>query len=304
MDDHRTRENDQQNSYYGYDVEEFKNTELGENRELDTKRTSLIERLKREKGIGVIFASLLFVLGKFKFLILILSKFKFLLVLLKLGKFAATLGSMFIMVIVYAKLYTWAFGIGFVLLIFIHEMGHYLMAKKIKLPVSMPLFIPFVGAFIKMKEQPENATAEAKVAIGGPLLGSFGALLCLRLYSATNRDFFLALAYIGFMLNLFNLIPIYPLDGGRIVSAISPKIWLIGIPLMLIAAIKFYNPIIIIFLILGIAQAYHQWKKPDKKYFQTDIKTKMVFSIAYFSMVILLGIGMVYINSIHGNLSL
>lgn len=108
---------------------------------------------KNKKGLWALLAGLFLLLSKFKFgLVFLFSKLKFVLVFLNLGKFLTTFGSMLLMVWIYARFYGWVFGIGFVLLIFIHEMGHFLTARRVGLKVSAPLFIPFVGAFISMKE--------------------------------------------------------------------------------------------------------------------------------------------------------
>lgn len=244
---------------------------------------------KSKKGIWALLVAFLLLLGKLKFVF----------IFLKLGKLLTTFGSMLVMIVVYAQMYGWGYGVGFVLLIFIHEMGHYFVAKQLKLNVSAPLFIPFVGAFISMKEMPRDAVTEAKVALGGPILGSLGAVLCLLIGNEMGSDFFLALAYSGFMINIFNLIPIHPLDGGRIVSAISPKLWYVGIPVMAFAAIFFFNPIIIIFLILGIIQVYKQWKSPDEEYYNTPSSMRKTFAALYFGLITLLGFGMFYIHSFH-----
>lgn len=247
---------------------------------------------KKKKGLWILFTGLL----------AILSKLKFLLVILKFSKFASTFISMFLMIFIYAQMYGWSFGIGFVLLLFVHEMGHYLTAKYLNLDVSVPIFIPFVGALINMKEQPNNAVTEAKMAIGGPILGSIGAFACFISYYIFNQDFLLALAYVGFMLNLFNLIPLHPLDGGRTVSAISPKLWLIGIPVGVVAIFKFFNPILILILILGVIQFINQWKNPDKAYYDVPIKTRILFALIYFGLMTMLGIGMTYIHSVNVNM--
>jgi Zn-dependent protease len=284
------------------------NIDKDENEEKDTidgnieiKEENLITKLKDKKGIWGVMGSILAVLIKFKaILILILTKFKFVLILFKLGKFASTLISMLLMILIYARIYGWAFGIGFVVLLFIHEMGHYLSAKFIKLDVTLPLFIPFVGAIISMKEMPKNAEMEAKLAIGGPLLGSLGALICFLLYFLLKQNFYMALAYTGFMLNLFNLIPLHPLDGGRTVSAISPKLWLIGIPLGVIAFFKFFNPIILLLLVLGVIQVINQYKATNKAYYEVKPSARVVFALMYFGLILFLGIG---INYIHGSYS-
>ena len=253
-----------------------------------------------KKGIWAALGGLLVVALKFKtVLLLALGKLKFLFIFLKLGKFITTFGSMFLMIVVYAQLYGWSYGVGFVLLLLVHEAGHYWTAKRIGLNVSVPLFIPFVGALISLKEQPKDAVTEAKVAIGGPILGSAGALLCAAAYPATGEKFYIALAYTGFMINLLNLIPIHPLDGGRITSAISPVLWLIGLPIMLFVAIKFFNPIIFLFLILGGIQAYRHWKSPNREYYDTPPSTRLTFAFIYFGLVALLGIGSIYAHEEH-----
>lgn len=259
-----------------------------------------VERLPKEKskkgklvGLGLTGA----------LLTKIFVKFKFLFVFLKLGKIISTFGSMLLMIWVYATIHGWMFGVGFVLLLFMHEMGHYFAAKKAKLPVATPIFIPFVGAFISMKEMPSDASTEAFVAIGGPILGSIGALICLAIYYITGKSIFIALAYSGFILNLFNLIPVRPLDGGRIVAAISPALWIIGIPLMLVAAIKFLNPIIIMFLILGAIELYKYYKNPDKKYYEVKKTTRVIYALTYFGLIAVLGLCSGYIFHVIPNIS-
>lgn len=254
--------------------------------------SSLTERLRKKKGIGAVLGGLL----------VILSKLKFLLVILKFSKFASTFISMIIMILVYAQMYGWAFGVGFVVLLFIHEMGHYLTAKHLKLDVSVPIFIPFMGAFVSMKESKDVIT-EAKTSIGGPILGSIGALFCFLLYFVLHQNVWLAIAYTGFVLNLFNLIPIHPLDGGRTVSAISPKLWLIGIPVGVIALFKFFNPMLLVILLMGIFQVINQLKNPDKSYYDVPVSTRIKFALIYFGLMALLGIGITYIHSIF-NISL
>lgn len=272
------------------------------NTEEHFEENGLVAKLKDKKGILGVVGAFLLVLLKFKaILFLVLGKLKFLIILLKLGKFASTFISMILMIVIYAKMYRVAFGVGFVLLLLIHEMGHYLTAKLIKLDVSLPIFIPFLGAFISMKEEPKDAATEAKVAIGGPVLGSIGALICLLFYFITEEDFLAALAYVGFMLNLFNLIPVHPLDGGRVVSAISPKLWLIGIPIGIIALFKAFNPIIVLLLILGIAKVIEQYRNSDKSYYEVKTSIRCMFALSYFGLMLLLGLGITYIHGIHSS---
>src|ERR671934_1713975 len=174
-----------------------------------------------------------------------------------LAKFGAVLlkfkflFSIFVSAAVYVWLGGWWFGIGLVLLLFVHEMGHVLEARRQGLPVSAPVFIPFMGALITLKQMPHNAWREAKLAIAGPLLGSLGALVLYVLGVASDSRPLKALAFLGFFINLFNLLPVIPLDGGRITAALHPAIWLLGFVALL--ALVFYrpNPILIIILIFA-----------------------------------------------------
>src|SRR5512141_2381252 len=190
-----------------------------EQREYEAPKTETAwSRMKKALGpvavVGVVIAKFF---ANLKFLLLPLLKF--LPVLLKSG------GTMLLMIWVYMHLWGWPFALGFVLLLLVHETGHLIVAKKFGLKVGAPVFIPFIGAFIALKEAPRNAWMEACVGIGGPLLGSIGALGCLGLAGMTGNPLFTALAYSGFLLNLFNLIPIGMLDGGRVATALSPWLW-------------------------------------------------------------------------------
>src|SRR5213082_3577572 len=162
-----------------------------------------------------------------KFKALLIPVLKFFPVLLKTG------GTMFLTLWLYAQAWGWRFALGFVLLIFVHECGHLIAAKRIGLKVGAPVFIPFMGAFIALKEAPRNAWIEAQVGIGGPFLGTLGAVACLGISLLTGNPLFRALAYSGFFLNLFNLAPIGFLDGGRIVTALSRWLWLPGFAVLL-----------------------------------------------------------------------
>jgi Zn-dependent protease len=137
--------------------------------------------------------------------------------------------SMIISIAIYAYLMGWPAAIGFVLLIFVHEMGHVVANLTYGLPASAPVFIPFLGAVINLRKNPPNAKVEAIVGIAGPIAGTIGALACFAWYLANGSQFALELAAFGFWINLFNLLPVPPLDGGRVAAAISPWIWILGL---------------------------------------------------------------------------
>jgi Zn-dependent protease len=125
--------------------------------------------------------------------------------------------ALFIAVGGYALLWGWRFGAGVVALILVHEMGHYLTARKLGLHPSLPMFVPFFGAYVAFRNT--DPWRHARVALAGPALGGVGALAALFLGEQTNSDLLRALAYFGFLLNLVNMIPVGILDGGAILSS-------------------------------------------------------------------------------------
>jgi len=159
-------------------------------------------------------------------LLVLLSKAKVvLLFLLKLGQ---PLWTMLVTVGIYALVYPWQFAVGFVALILVHELGHVWVARRKGLPVSLPFFIPFLGALVMLRRHPKNAATEAAIALGGPVAGSLAALLIYGIGAWTGAEMWYALAYVGFFLNLINLLPFHMLDGGRIAAAVSRWLWLVG----------------------------------------------------------------------------
>jgi Zn-dependent protease len=174
----------------------------------------------------------------------------------KLGKILLSGGSMLVSIAVYAEIFGWKYAVGFVLLLLCHEMGHYIAARQRGLDVGLPTFIPFVGAWLNLKNQCLNPETVAFVGMAGPLLGSTGAFLVYLIAVYYQLHWLLAIAYAGFVLNLFNLIPVVPLDGGHIVAVITPRIWIIGIPMLV--ALYFWrpSPLLIIIAILALPKAW------------------------------------------------
>jgi Zn-dependent protease len=192
---------------------------------------------------------------------LLLWKFKAGLAAIFKLKLFTVVGSAFVSVAAYALIWGWQFGLGLVLLLFVHELGHVAVAKWQGLPVSAPVFIPFMGALILMKEMPQNAWREAQIALGGPILGSLGAAACWGAGAAMDSDLLTALAYVGFFLNLFNLIPVLPLDGGRAIGAVHPVFWVLGAGVLVVAAVLWLSPaILIIVALLGGFELYGRAK--------------------------------------------
>ena len=208
---------------------------------------------------------------------------------LKWGKLATTAGTMLLSLAIYATIWGWPYAAGFIALMFAHEMGHYVAARRCGLNVGAPAFIPFVGAWINLKEQPRDVRTEAYVAVAGPLVGTVSAVAVYLWGRWTDSTLLLAIAYAGLFLNLFNLLPVSPLDGGRITAVISPRVWLIGAPVML--AMLFYrpSPVLAIIAIIAFPQLIKAWKYDPKApenlaYYGVPFQTKLEYGGLYLAL--------------------
>ena len=241
-------------------------------------------RVKKALGPVAVAAALIAkFFAKLKFLLLPLLKF--LPILLKSG------GTMLLMIWIYTRMWGWQFGVGFVLLLLVHECGHLLVAKKIGLKVGAPVFIPFMGAFIALKEAPRNAWIEACVGIGGPMLGSLGALASNSLGEIFDAPIFIALAWFGYFLNLFNLTPVGMLDGGRIVTALSRWLWLPGFAALLWFGWKYPNFIVWLIVFLSLPRIYSLFRKrteEERRYYEVTPGQRWIMSILYFGLIAVL----------------
>jgi Zn-dependent protease len=243
--------------------------------------------LRRAGGaIAAALALIVSFAGKLKGVLLLLPKLKLL----------TTSGSMLVSVGAYALIWGWQFAVGFVLLLFVHEMGHVIQLRREGVPASAPMFIPFLGAFVGMKRLPDDAAAEARVGLAGPILGSLACLVPLGLYAATGNHLFQALAFTGFFLNLFNLAPVLPLDGGRAMAALSPWMWLVGFGLLLGVGIAFPNPIIILILVLGGFETWRRFKTRkdpvQQGYYRVPPKTRFLIAAVYVGLAVALVLAM------------
>jgi Zn-dependent protease len=219
----------------------------------------------------------------------IIAFFKYLPLLLKTG------GTMLLTVWVYAMFWGVWFAVGFVLLILVHECGHLIAAKRIGLKVGAPVFIPFMGALIALKEAPHNAWIEAQVGIGGPLLGTVGAIVCEIIYLATGNLMFRSLAYTGFFLNLFNLMPVGFLDGGRIVTALSPWLWIIGFIILVFLTLTHFNFILLLILVFSLPRLAFLFRKKsetERRYFEVTPAQRWIMAGLYFGLIAVLVFGM------------
>lgn len=219
-----------------------------------------------------------------------LGKAKFLFMGLKMMKFSSIL-TMLVSIWAYSLFFGWPFAVGFVLLILVHEYGHLLAMRWLGIPAGAPTFIPFVGAVIVMKGRPRNALIEALVAFGGPVLGSLGALICLIISFMLDSDFWQALAYTGFLINFFNLLPISPLDGGRIVGAFSRKMWIVGFLIGIPAFWYTRSPMLFLILLVGIFGLIGR-RQERAGYYDIPQKTKVKMAVAYFTLAVVLASAM------------
>ena len=224
------------------------------------------------------------------------SKAKAILLLLPKIKVLSTSATMLVSIAAYSLIWGWSFAAGFVILLLVHEMGHVIQLRREGIEASAPMFIPFLGAFVAAKSLGDDAGAEARVGLAGPVLGSLACLVPVAIWQATGNEFWQALAFVGFFLNLFNLLPVLPLDGGRAMAALSPWVWGIGYVGLVFLTFAFPNPIMILILLLGGMETYKRFKArntPESKAFH-DIprSTRIGVAVVYLGLAALLAIGM------------
>ncbi len=228
--------------------------------------------------------------------------------LLKFGKVAllfvgkakvlTTSLSMLVSIGAYTFIFGFWFAVGFVVLLLIHEMGHVMQLRREGVEASAPLFVPFLGAVIAARSMGDDVAAEARVGLAGPILGTLGAAACIPLYVMTGNELFQALAFTGFFLNLFNLVPVTPLDGGRAMAALSPWMWFVGLAAFAVLAITVPNPIIVLILLLGGFDTFRRFKayraggEESQRYYTISPRTRILVLAVYLGLIAVLVIGM------------
>jgi Zn-dependent protease len=228
--------------------------------------------------------------------LLLATKGKALLLLLPKLKLFTTSASMLVSIGAYALIWGWPFAVGFVLLLLLHEMGHVFQLRREGIEASAPMFIPFLGAAIAAKSMGDDAAAEARVGLAGPILGSIATLVPLGIWLATGEEFWQALAFVGFFLNLFNLLPVLPLDGGRAMAALSPWVWIAGFAALVVLTFVFPNPIMLLILLFGGFETYRRFKArntPEARAFHAvPARTRVLVAATYLTLAGLLAFGM------------
>ncbi len=226
------------------------------------------------------------------------AQLKGLLFLLPKAKLLVTAGSALVSVAAYSLLWGWRFAVGFVVLLFIHEMGHAIQLRREGIPASAPTFIPFLGAVIASRSLGDDAYAEAKVGLAGPVLGTLGAAACLAIGEASGSGLFMALAYIGFLVNLFNLIPVVPLDGGRAMAAMSPWMWFIGFGVILTGVIALHSPFLVLVAAFAGYELWRRWQHRRSRtlesaaYYRVPPRARLVIGLLYIGLIAVLALGM------------
>jgi Zn-dependent protease len=226
------------------------------------------------------------------------AKLKFLLVAAKGAKFLTTSASMLVSIAAYTFIWGWRFAVGFVALLFVHEMGHYIQLRREGVKPSGMLFIPFLGAVVGARSLGGSALAEARVGLAGPVLGSIGAAVVAVIGLATDSDLLKALAFTGFFLNLFNLLPVVPLDGGRAMAAMAPWMWFVGLGAMVTMVFLWPNPVLILIALFGAMEVYRRWnarrhgEEGNQDYYRVKPAHRLAVGAVYVGLIVALAVGM------------
>ena len=255
------------------------------------------------KRIGSALAAAVALIVKF------FSSIKGLLLLAPKLKLLTTAGTAFVSVAAYSLFWGWPFAVGFVVLLFVHEMGHVLALRREGIKASAPMFIPFLGAAIFSKSLGDNALAEARVGLAGPVLGSLGAAAVAVAGAITGSSLLLALAYVGFLINLFNLLPVIPLDGGRAMAAMSPVLWFLGFGGLVALELWRPNPILLIIVLFGGFETWRRWQQRKSRsleqaaYYRVSPRNRTLVGLVYVALIVALVFGMEasYVHSAGGH---
>jgi Zn-dependent protease len=254
------------------------------------RRGAGVRNLRRRLGGAL--AALAALVAKF------FAAIKSALLLLPKIKLLTTAGTALVSVAAYSLWFGWTFAVGFVLLLFVHEMGHVIQLRREGIKASAPMFVPFLGAAIFSKSLGDNALAEARVGLAGPVLGSLGAAACLAIAEASGSDLFRALAYIGFFINLINLIPVVPFDGGRAMAAMAPWMWFLGLGALVAMLLTVGNPFLLLFVVLGALETHRRWKARKTRsleqaaYYRVSPRNRALVGAVYVGLIVLLALGM------------
>ena len=279
-------------------LEGYTNDAGADQREL-AKHGKITEGKKKLAGLGGIGVFIIGLLVKFKALLVVLFDLKGFVVFGKIGIAGITA---IISIAAYSFLFGWPFAIGLVALLFIHEMGHAVVMKLKGIPIGGMIFIPLLGAAVLMRQMPKNAKDEAEVGIAGPVAGAIAASICFLLAQANPYSIWTPLAYFGFFINLFNLVPIVPFDGGRVLAAIDRRMWivgfigLIGFQVWSFIQYRSISPFLLFFIFIAATQLWARRRAADtpegNAYYKVSTGERIALTLAYFGLAAILVLGM------------
>ncbi len=227
-----------------------------------------------------------------------LAKLKALLLFAGQFKLLVTAASMAVSIAAYATIWPLTFAVGVVLLLLVHECGHVIALRREGIRASAPMFIPFLGAVITSRSLGDDAAAEARVGLAGPVVGSLGASLCLLVWQLTGDSFWQALGFTGLFINLFNLLPVVPLDGGRAMAAMAPWMWAIGLAAVIGLAVAFPNPLLVIIAVFAAIETYGRLRRrraggaAQEAYYRVAPHERLIVGAVYLGLIVALALGM------------
>lgn len=206
-------------------------------------------------------------------------------------QYAVAGGSFVVTIAAYATQAPLAVVVGFVVITLIHEIGHAIAIRMKGLRTGIMVFIPFIGGAVTLKDQPRSVFDDAIIGLAGPFFGTLASLVVLQVYKWTHDPLYLLIAWLGFALNLFNLLPIGMLDGGRISAAITKWMWVLGGGIIIYKVIDQPNPLTIIIVVLAAFQVYASItrEKTDPRFYEIPGEKRAAIAILYFALVIFLG---------------
>jgi Zn-dependent protease len=204
----------------------------------------------------------------------------------------------------YALFYGPWFAVALVTMIFVHEMGHVVEIRRQGMEATAPIFIPFMGAAIFQKSHPTDALKQAQIGIAGPIAGTIGATAAFALYGSTHSPVLLLAALIGFYINLFNLIPVWQLDGAWILAPVSKWFQLAGYAIIGVGALFLHfllSPLIIIIALLGIPTLIKRFREASNPYYTSvPAGARLAMGGAWLVLVIYLGVASLQASTLLG----
>jgi Zn-dependent protease len=206
-------------------------------------------------------------------------------------QYAVAGGSFVVTIAAYATKAPLAVAVGCVVITLLHEVGHAVAIRAKGLRTGYMVFIPFIGGAVSLKDQPHSVYDDAIIGLAGPAAGTAASLICLQIYKWTADPLWLLIAFMGFLLNLLNLVPLGMLDGGRISAAVSKWMWVIGGAAVVYKVFQQPNPLIVLIAVLAAFQVYASLnrEKNDPHYYEIPGAQRAAIAALYFALVIFLG---------------